>query len=59
MMLDCDRISEGWQIWLTPRQTRILFCKMTRGRMRKEDKTELKKLVEWFEREVELKKFRR
>ena len=47
-MLDVDRVSYGWQPFLTPRQSR--------GRMLKEDREELAKLKEWFGHEAEIHK---
>ena len=56
LMLDIDRNSMGWQVWLTPRQTRII-CDVLVGRfIPPEDFEELFKLREWFGAEVETHK---
>jgi len=47
----CDRVSLGWQVWLTPRQTRIIYDALCAvgGDEHHE------RLVEWFKTEVETK----
>lgn len=52
-MHDCDRISLGWQIWLTPRQTRIISDRLCGLHVKPEDEDALFKLQEWFGTEVE------
>lgn len=52
-MLDCDRISNGWQVWLTPRQTRIIHDALTGKPILPEDEAHVSKLVEWFGNEVQ------
>lgn len=54
-MLDCDKISNGWQVWLTPRQTRIIHDALVGNAMQQCDMPEFKKLCEWFGAEVEAK----
>ena len=49
--MDCDRISLGWQVWLTPRQTKIIYdalCAVGGDE-------HCEKLVEWFGAEVDAK----
>ena len=55
MTLDCDRISNGWQVWLTPRQTRIIHDALTRHEPNVGEDEHHAKLVEWFGSEVETK----
>lgn len=49
MINPCDRISLGWQVWLTPRQTQIIYDALCAvgGDERHA------KLVEWFGTEIE------
>lgn len=54
-MLDCDRISKGWQVWLTPRQTRIIHDALVRHEANVGESEHHAKLVEWFGAEVEAK----
>jgi hypothetical protein len=54
-MLACDRISEGWQVWLTPRQTRIIFDALSRHDPKAGETEHCEKLVEWFGAEVKTK----
>ena len=49
-----DRISEGWQVWLTPRQTRIIYDVLVGKFILPEDFEELFKLREWFGHEAEI-----
>ena len=43
-MLDCDRVSLGWQVWLTPRQTRIIYDALSRHEA--EVETQAKRVTE-------------
>ena len=43
-MLGCDRISEGWQVWLTPRQKRIIYDAPSRNEA--EVETQAKRVTE-------------
>ena len=52
-MLDVDRITLDWQIWLTPRQTRIIHAALAGAPQRPEDEEHMPGLVEWFESEVQ------
>jgi hypothetical protein len=54
-MLDCDRISNGWQVWLTPRQTRIIHDALARLEPNVGEDEHHAKLVEWFGSEVATK----
>ena len=54
-MLDCDRISNGWQVWLTPRQTRIIHDALVRHEPNADEVQHYEKLREWFSAEVEAK----
>ena len=54
-MLDCDRISNGWQVWLTPRQTRIIHDALVRHEPNTCEQEHYEKLREWFGNEVEAK----
>jgi hypothetical protein len=51
----CDRISEGWQVWLTPRQTRIIYDALSRHEANVGEAEHCEKLVEWFGAEVDAK----
>ena len=53
---DVDRISLGWQVWLTPRQTRIISDALCGLYVKPEDEGELFKLQEWFGAEVDTHK---
>lgn len=55
-MLDCDRITMGWQVWLTPRQTRIIFDALSGHKPPVDESDHHEKLVEWFGSEVEAKR---
>ena len=48
-----DRISEGWQVWLTPRQTRIIHDALT-GYESEDEAEHVDKLVEWFGTEADV-----
>lgn len=50
-MLDCDRVSLGWQVWLTPRQTQIIYDALVAV----DGDEHHGKLVEWFGSEVKTK----
>ena len=53
-MKDCDRISLGWQLWLTPRQTRIIHDALAWYQpATEEDSAAWSKLKEWFGTEAE------
>lgn len=52
-MLGCDRISNGWQVWLTPRQTRIIYDALARLEPNEGENEYHAKLAEWFGSEVE------
>ena len=54
-MLDCDSISIGWQVWLTPRQTRIIYDALSRHEANVDEVGHCAKLVEWFGAEVDAK----
>lgn len=54
-MLDCDRSSLGWQVWLTPRQTRIIFEALTLHDPVAWEIEHCERLVEWFGSEVQAK----
>lgn len=54
-MLDCDRISKGWQVWLTPRQTRIIHDALVGHEPNAGEAEHCEKLREWFGAEVEAK----
>lgn len=54
-MNDCDRVSLGWQVWLTPRQTRIIFDALSRHDPAAGEIEHHGKLVEWFGSEVKIK----
>ena len=54
-MDDQDRISEGWQVWLTPRQTRIIYDALTRHEANVGEAEHCERLVEWFGAEVDAK----
>lgn len=51
-ILDIDRVSLGWQPFLTPRQTRVILARLNWKRLNAEDKAELAKLKEWFGHEA-------
>ena len=51
-MLDIDRTSNGWQVWLTPRQTRIIYDALVADGSENEHSVKLK---EWFGVEVKTK----
>lgn len=53
-----DRISLGWQLWLTPRQTRIIHDRLCGLYVKPEDEAELFKLQEWFGHEAETQRKR-
>lgn len=53
-MLDCDRVSMGWQVWLTPRQTRIIYDALARHEANVGEIEHVEKLVEWFGHETEI-----
>jgi len=57
MMLDCDRVSLGWQVWLTPRQTKIIYdaLRMSKPMGGPHDDAAWNKLKEWFGAEVQAK----
>jgi hypothetical protein len=50
-----DRISEGWQVWLTPRQTRIIYDALSRHDPVAGEIEHHERLVEWFGAEVQAK----
>ena len=50
---DVDRISLGWQVWLTPRQTRIIRDAILGLWAGGDEQEHLHKLVEWFDAEAE------
>ena len=50
-MNPCDRVSMGWQVWLTPRQTRIIFDALVAIGGDEHHA----KLVEWFGTEIRTK----
>lgn len=54
-MLDCDRVSLGWQVWLTPRQTLIIFDALSSHGPDAGEIEHCEKLVEWFGHEVKTK----
>lgn len=54
-MMDIDRITLGWQPFLTPRQTRIIHAALAGAPQRPEDEEHVPGLVEWFESEVRAK----
>lgn len=53
-MLDMDRVSKGWQAWLTPRQTRIIHNALSRYEADVGENEHVDKLVEWFGHETEI-----
>lgn len=55
-MLDIDRVSLGWQPWLSPRQTQISSNRLCGLYVKPEDEAELFKLQEWFGHAVEIHK---
>lgn len=48
-----DRNSNGWQVWLTPRQTRIIHDALT-GYECEDESEHVERLVEWFGHEAEV-----
>ena len=57
-----DRVTLGWQPFLTPRQMRLILCQLSRMETKnldEMDRLEFLKLIEWFEGEVEIKYSRR
>ena len=52
-----DRITLGWQVWLTPRQTRIISDALT-GYESEDEAEHVGKLVEWFGTEAETQRKR-
>ncbi len=48
-----DRITLGWQVWLTPRQTRIIYDALTRHVPAAGEIEHVERLVEWFGTEAE------
>ena len=57
-----DRVTLGWQPFLTPRQMRLILCQLSRMETKnldEVDRLEFLKLIEWFEIEVETKYSRR
>lgn len=54
MMLDIDRASLGWQPFLTPRQTRIIYDALARHDAAMTEIEHVEKLVEWFGAEADV-----
>ena len=54
--MDQDRVSRGWQPWLTPRQTLMIYMALTGQEIRPDDAAHLPRLVEWFEHEAEARR---
>lgn len=52
MRLDIDKVTLGWQFWLTPRHTRIIDAKLNGREIEPEDIDELIKLQEMFNHEA-------
>ena len=50
---DVDKISLGWQVWLTPRQTRIIRDELHGHWAESDDQECLQRLAEWFDSEAE------
>ena len=55
-MLDCDRVTLGWQVWLTPRQTRIIYDALRGYEPTAGEIEHVKELVGWFGHEAEIHK---
>ena len=53
VMLDIDRNSNGWQVWLAPRQTRIIRDALHGHWVESDDQECLQRLAEWFDSEAE------
>lgn len=54
-----DRTSNGWQVWLTPRQPRIIYDALARHDPTTEkDSVAWRKLQEWFVTEAEVQRKR-
>ena len=49
-----DRNSNGWQVWLTPRQTRIIYDALARHDPAAGEIEHVERLVEWFGSEAEV-----
>ena len=57
-MLDIDRTSNGWQVWLTPRQTRIIYDALARHDANAGEIEHVERLVEWFGAEADVQRKR-
>ena len=55
-MLDIDRVSMGWSIWLTPRWTRVIDAKLNDRPIEPGDEEALEKMRESFGHEAEIHK---
>lgn len=53
-MLDIDRVSMGWSMWFTPRQTRVIAAKLHDRDIEPGDEEALEKMRESFGHEAEI-----
>lgn len=53
-MKDEDKLSLGWQVWLTPRQTKIIANALSLYKPSDINKEHYVKLLEWFKHEAEV-----
>lgn len=53
-MLDIDRVSMGWQVWLTPRQTRVVDAKLHDRDIEPGEEEALEKMRQSFGHEAEV-----
>jgi hypothetical protein len=51
-----DRVSRGWQPFLTPRQTLMIYRALKGEDARPEDTEHMPKLVGWFEYEAQARR---
>lgn len=55
-MLEQDRVTKGWQPWLTPRQTRIIRDALAGYTAREGEEQHRDGLLEWFDHEAQARR---